>query len=102
MNTRPTEPHTYYDLRVQLELERLLAAKRADEAAREERYRRLRTPSMVEPDPETVPTWERGDDSLPPVKFWLAWIGMLAFSLGCTYGAIKFIAWLPKLWEIVA
>jgi len=48
------------------------------------------------------PTWERGDDSLPPVKFWLAWIGMLAFSGGCTYGAIKFVAWLPKLWEWIA
>lgn len=91
MNTRPTELRTYHDLRVQRELERLLAAKRADEAAREERYRRLRTPSMVEPepDPETVPSW-------------VAWALMCALSLLLTAGALAFAVWLPKLWEITA
>lgn len=44
MNARPTEFRTTSDLRAQRELESLLAARHAATAAREERYRRLRTP----------------------------------------------------------
>lgn len=91
MNTRPTELRTYHDLRVQRELERLLAAKRADEAAREERYRRLRTPrvSDVQPEPETVPSW-------------VAWALMCALSLLLTLGSLAFAVWLPRIWEAMS
>lgn len=57
--------------------------------AREERYRRLRTPSMVEPEPETVPSW-------------VAWALMCALSLLLTMGALAFAIWLPTLWEWMA
>lgn len=86
MNTRPTEFRRASDLRVQRELERLLAAKRADEAAREERYRRLRTPrvSDVQPDPETVPPW-------------VAWALMISLSLLLLAAAIGYVVVLPTL-----
>lgn len=88
MNTRPTELRTYHDLRVQRELERLLAAKRADEAAREERYRRLRTPSMVEPEPDT---------EAETVPLWVAWALMCALSLLFLAAAIGYVVVLPTL-----
>jgi hypothetical protein len=44
MNTRPTETRPPDDLRLQIELERLLAARRAEEVARATRYRRVSTP----------------------------------------------------------
>lgn len=44
MTIRQTETRTADDLRVQIELERMLAARRARDAAREARYRRLPTP----------------------------------------------------------
>lgn len=44
MSVRQTEFRTPNDVQLQARLERMLAARRAEELAREERYRRLPTP----------------------------------------------------------
>lgn len=46
MNTRPTEFRTLSDAQLQNRMNRALAARRAAEAAREERFRTLPTPRM--------------------------------------------------------
>lgn len=103
MNTRPTETRTAHDVRLQRELEALLAAKRAEAAAREARYRRLRTPrSQFRADAKApmadfrrvpeAPTPKAPDDS-PMLKMCLEVLASLVLWALFGYGVIAAIAW---------
>lgn len=83
MNAHPTEFRTPSDRRAQIELERLLAARRAAEAAREARFRRLPTPEQPIPANFCAPD----DDAPKPLtgKQMLfiasAWLACMTFAL---------------------
>ena len=82
MNARPTEFRRASDLRAQRELESLLAARHAATAAREARYRRLRTP--LSESREAVPT---------AAPAWLAWTNRVVLSIALTALAWALAAW---------
>lgn len=85
--------------KAQLELERLLAAKRAGEEARAARYRAQREYAMRCAERDALV--RRSADVPPPAPTWLAWTAMVALSLVLTAIAWSFAEYLlPMLWRL--
>lgn len=88
---RPTEFHTISDLQQQVRLERMLAARRAAEAAREARYRQLPTPAQ----PEPVNFCAEPEDSDPPLKWMLLWAALAIPGWALFgWGVVALVRWL--------
>jgi len=97
MNTRPTEFRTPSDLQAQVRLERMLAARRAAEAAREARFRTLPTPRQPEPCNFCAPV----DDVRKPITG--RQLAAAAVWLACMLGSLWLctaagMAFLDALW----
>ena len=75
MNSHSYEIRTYRDLQAQADPERMLAARRVAEAAREAKFRKLPTPSQ----PEPVQMCAVVEDA--PVAPWIVWTLRVALSL---------------------
>jgi hypothetical protein len=70
MTARPSEIRTYHDIQAQADLERMLARRRAAEAARAERF--------AKPDPANL--CDDTDSPLPAMLLWAA-LSLLAWGL---------------------
>lgn len=85
--------------KAQLELERLLAAKRAGEEARAARYAASREYAMRCAERDALV--RRSGDVPPPAPTWLAWTAMVALSIVLTLAAWSFAEYLlPLLWRL--
>lgn len=85
--------------KAQIELERLLAAKRAGEEARAARYLARREYAMR--CAERAALMRRSADVPPPAPTWLAWTAMVALSIVLTIAAWSFADYLlPMLWRL--
>ncbi|ODT97432.1 MAG: hypothetical protein ABS82_00305 [Rhodanobacter sp. SCN 67-45] len=85
--------------KAQIELERLLAAKRAGEEARAARYAASREYAMRCAERDALV--RRAADVPPPAPTWLAWAAMVALSIVLTLAAWSFAEYLlPMLWRL--
>lgn len=86
---RPTEFHTISDLQQQARLERMLAARRAKELAREARYAETITSGVVNVSAEDE------EDSDPPLK-WMLLLAALAIPGWALFGwgVVALVRWL--------
>jgi len=83
----------------QIELERLLAARRASEEARAARYAASREYAMRCAERDALV--RRSADVPPPAPTWLAWTAMVALSIVLTLAAWSFAEYLlPMLWRL--
>jgi hypothetical protein len=83
--------------KAQIELERLLAAKRAGEEARSARYAASREYAMRCAERDALV--RRSADVPPPAPTWLAWTAMVALSIVLTIAAWSFADYLlPMIW----
>lgn len=85
--------------KAQIELERLLAARRAGEEARAARYAASREYAMRCAERDALV--RRSADAPPPAPTWLAWTAMVALSIVLTLAAWSFAEYLlPMLWRL--